>query len=126
MSDLLMTRMHELMIILYAASILFYFIDFLNHNRKVNKFAFWLLAFVWVLQTLFLLLYMKEAGRFPVLTVFEGLYFYFGFLRLVWVGNIVFWLVFFFCFLHEIWIRNTVFGVLCGRHLERPAGARPL
>ncbi len=76
MSDLLMTRMHELMIIIYAASILFYFIDFLNHNRKVNKFAFWLLAFVWVLQTLFLLLYMKETGRFPVLTVFEGLYFY--------------------------------------------------
>jgi HemX protein len=76
MSDLFMTRLHELTIVIYAASVLLYFIDFLNSNRKVNKIAFWLLAFVWVLQTLFLFLYMRETGRFPVLTLFEGLYFY--------------------------------------------------
>ncbi|OIU70749.1 cytochrome c biogenesis protein CcsA [Rossellomorea aquimaris] len=71
-----MTRLHELMIVLYAISILFYFIDFLNKNRKANLFAFWLLAIVWVLQTIFLFLYMIDTGRFPVLTIFEGLYFY--------------------------------------------------
>ena len=71
-----MTRLHELMIVLYAISILFYFIDFLNKNRKANLFAFWLLAVVWVLQTIFLFLYMMKTGRFPVLTIFEGLYFY--------------------------------------------------
>jgi HemX protein len=71
-----MTRLHELMIVLYAISILFYFIDFLNKNRKANTFAFWLLAIVWVLQTIFLFLYMMRTGRFPVLTIFEGLYFY--------------------------------------------------
>ncbi|MGR3765232.1 cytochrome c biogenesis protein [Rossellomorea sp. NS-SX7] len=71
-----MTRLHELMIVLYAVSILFYFIDFLNKNRKANLFAFWLLAIVWVLQTIFLFLYMINTGRFPVLTIFEGLYFY--------------------------------------------------
>jgi HemX protein len=71
-----MTRLHELMIVLYAISILFYFIDFLNKNRKANLFAFWLLAIVWVLQTIFLFLYMINTGRFPVLTIFEGLYFY--------------------------------------------------
>ncbi|MCP3741248.1 cytochrome C assembly family protein [Rossellomorea sp. BNER] len=71
-----MTRLHELMIVLYAISILFYFIDFLNKNRKANQFAFWLLAIVWVLQTIFLFLYMIRTGRFPVLTIFEGLYFY--------------------------------------------------
>ncbi|EDL64665.1 cytochrome c biogenesis protein [Bacillus sp. SG-1] len=71
-----MTRLHELMIVLYAISILFYFIDFLNKNRKANAFAFWLLAIVWVLQTIFLFLYMMRTGRFPVLTIFEGLYFY--------------------------------------------------
>jgi HemX protein len=71
-----MTRLHELMIVLYAISILFYFIDFLNKNRKANMFAFWLLAIVWVLQTIFLFLYMINTGRFPVLTIFEGLYFY--------------------------------------------------
>ncbi|RIW37722.1 cytochrome C assembly protein [Bacillus salacetis] len=71
-----MTRLHELMIVLYAISILFYFIDFLNKNRKANMFAFWLLAIVWALQTIFLFLYMMRTGRFPVLTIFEGLYFY--------------------------------------------------
>jgi HemX protein len=76
MSDLFMTRLHELTIVIYAVSVLLYFMDFLNSNRKVNKIAFWLLAFVWVLQTLFLFLHMRETGRFPVLTLFEGLYFY--------------------------------------------------
>jgi HemX protein len=76
MFELVMTRLHELMIVLYAISILFYFIDFLNKNRKANMFAFWLLAIVWVLQTIFLFLYMMRTGRFPVLTIFEGLYFY--------------------------------------------------
>ncbi|MDQ0216463.1 HemX protein [Oikeobacillus pervagus] len=71
-----MTRLHELMIVLYAASILFYFIDFLQQNRKANKIAFWLLAIVWILQTIFLFLYMFRTGRFPVLTIFEGFYFY--------------------------------------------------
>ncbi|WP_100331751.1 cytochrome C assembly family protein [Bacillus xiapuensis] len=71
-----MTRIHELMVILYAISIMLYFIDFLNQNRKANKVAFWLLSIVWVLQTIFLFLYMKQTGRFPVLTLFEGLYFY--------------------------------------------------
>jgi HemX protein len=56
--------------------VLLYFFDFLHHNRKANRFAFWLLAFVWVLQTVFLGIYMYKTGRFPVLTIFEGLYFY--------------------------------------------------
>ncbi|MGM0900262.1 inner membrane protein YpjD [Mesobacillus maritimus] len=76
MSELFMARLHELTILVYCASVLLYFIDFLNRNRKANQIAFWLLAFVWVLQTLFLFLYMRETGRFPVLTLFEGLYFY--------------------------------------------------
>lgn len=76
MFSIQMTRLHELTVVLYAFSVLLYFYDFLNHNRKANRIAFWLLAFVWVLQTLFLFLYMIKTGRFPVLTVFEGLYFY--------------------------------------------------
>lgn len=79
MIEIYMTRLHELTVILYAMSILLYFIDFLNSNRKANKTAFWLLAFVWALQTIFLIIYMLDTGRFPVLTIFEGLYFY------VWV-----------------------------------------
>lgn len=79
MIETYMTRLHELTVILYALSILLYFIDFLNSNRKANQTAFWLLAFVWVLQTVFLVVFMIDTGRFPVLTIFEGLYFY------VWV-----------------------------------------
>lgn len=69
-------RLHELTVVLYAFSVLLYFFDFIHHNRKANQIAFWLLAFVWVLQTTFLCLYMVNTGRFPVLTIFEGLYFY--------------------------------------------------
>ncbi|MDP4163568.1 MAG: cytochrome c biogenesis protein CcsA [Bacillota bacterium] len=71
-----MTRLHELTVIVYAFSVLLYFFDFIHHNRKANRVAFWLLAFVWILQTAFLFFYMMKTGRFPVLTIFEGLYFY--------------------------------------------------
>jgi len=76
MMDNVITRLHELTVILYAVSVLLYFIDFLHHNRRANRTAFWLLSFVWVLQSLFLYFYMVKVGRFPVLTIFEGLYFY--------------------------------------------------
>lgn len=79
MLDITMTRLHEVTVVLYALSVLLYFIDFLHNNRKANQFAFWLLGIVWLLQTIFLFLYVQETGRFPVLTIFEGLYFY------VWV-----------------------------------------
>jgi HemX protein len=76
MIEVYMTRLHEVTVIIYALSILLYFIDFLNSNRKANQTAFWLLAFVWVLQTIFLCIFMVDTGRFPVLTISEGLYFY--------------------------------------------------
>ena len=74
--ELIMTRLHEATVILYALSVLLYFIDFLYSNQKANKWAFWLLSIVWLLQTIFLCLYVLKTGRFPVLTIFEGLYFY--------------------------------------------------
>ncbi|NRD76027.1 cytochrome c biogenesis protein CcsA [Bacillus sp. BRMEA1] len=76
MSSLFFTRIHELTVVLYAFSVLLYFFDFLHQNRKANRVAFWLLAFVWIFQTAFLIFYMVKTGRFPVLTIFEGLYFY--------------------------------------------------
>src|SRR3954447_13789031 len=76
MFNTLLTRLHEFTVVLYAFSVLLYFFDFINHNRKANRIAFWLLAFVWGLQTVFLFYYMVKTGRFPVLTIFEGLYFY--------------------------------------------------
>jgi HemX protein len=63
-------------IILYLFSVFGYFIDFLQHNRKVNRIAFWLLSIVWVLQTSFFILRMIEFNRLPLMTPFEGLFFY--------------------------------------------------
>lgn len=71
-----LTRLQEITVVIYAVSVLMYFIDFLHHNRKANRFAFWLLSFVWILQSVTLYVYMIKANRFPVLTLFEGLYFY--------------------------------------------------
>ncbi|MCU7761859.1 cytochrome C assembly family protein [Priestia megaterium] len=76
MVDMELTRIYELIVILYAVSVLLYFIDFVQNNRKANSIAFWLLSIVWILQTAFLILRMFETGRFPILTVSEGLYFY--------------------------------------------------
>lgn len=76
MVDISLTRIYELIVILYAVSVLLYFIDFVQHNRKANKVAFWLLSIVWFLQTIFLFLRMWETSRVPILTISEGLYFY--------------------------------------------------
>ncbi|MFD1018935.1 cytochrome c biogenesis protein [Thalassobacillus hwangdonensis] len=67
---------YELIIILYALSVFGYFIDFIQHNRKVNKIAFWLLSLVWTLQTFFLLSQVFVKDNFPVMTVYDGLFFY--------------------------------------------------
>ncbi|OIJ10592.1 cytochrome C assembly protein [Anaerobacillus alkalilacustris] len=63
-------------VILYCLSVLGYFIDFLQNNQKVNRISFWLLSIVWVLQTIFFVLRMLEYNRLPLMTSFEGLFFY--------------------------------------------------
>ncbi|MCF6138122.1 cytochrome C assembly family protein [Pseudalkalibacillus berkeleyi] len=67
---------YDLTIILYALSVLGYFVDFLQNNRKANRIAFWLLSIVWVLQFAVLVFRVFETNRFPVLTPTEGLFFY--------------------------------------------------
>ncbi|MGE5702960.1 MAG: cytochrome c biogenesis protein [Clostridia bacterium] len=67
---------YDVTIFLYAASVLFYFHDFLQSNREVNRMAFGLLAIVWCLQTIFFVSQMTAKLYFPVLTLFETLFFY--------------------------------------------------
>jgi len=67
---------YDLTIFLYAASVLFYFNDFLQSNRKVNRLAFGLLAVVWALQSVFFFSQMSQKAYFPVITLFETLFFY--------------------------------------------------
>ncbi|GEK30861.1 protein HemX [Kurthia zopfii] len=76
MSDLAMTRLHEAIVVLYAIAIIFYFVDYLKKNAKAHRVAFWFISVVWILQTIFLVVYMIETQRFPLLSLFEGIYFY--------------------------------------------------
>ncbi|WP_100405019.1 cytochrome C assembly family protein [Bacillus solitudinis] len=71
-----MNWIYPVTIILYSLSVFGYFIDFLQHNRKVNIMAFWLLSIVWVLQTVFFVIRAFELNRLPLITPFEGLFFY--------------------------------------------------
>ena len=76
MTDLGMTRLHEIMVILQSVSLVFYFIDYLNKDRRAHRIAVWLLSIVSLLQTVFLVMYIVETERFPILSLFEGIYFY--------------------------------------------------
>lgn len=76
MTDLGMTRLHELMVILQSVSLVFYFIDYLNKDRRAHRIGVWLLSIVSFLQTVFLVMYIIDTKRFPILSLFEGIYFY--------------------------------------------------
>ncbi len=76
MADLAMTRLHEIMVILQSVSLVFYFIDYLSKDRRAQRLAVGLLTIVWILQTVFLIMYIIEMKRFPILSLFEGIYFY--------------------------------------------------
>lgn len=71
-----MEWLYEFTVVLYALSVLGYFIDFLQNNRKVNRWAFWLLSIVWVLQTIYFIEELIRRGEFPILTLARGLFFY--------------------------------------------------
>ncbi len=65
MADMVMARLHEVMVVLYAVSLVFYFIDYLNKDTIAHRSAFWILTVVYFLQTFFLVMYMIEWKRFP-------------------------------------------------------------
>ena len=76
MADLTMARLHEWMVVLYAVSLVLYFIDYLNKDKIAHRSAFWILSVVYMMQTLFLVMYIIETKRFPILSLFEGIYVY--------------------------------------------------
>lgn len=76
MTEMVMTRLYELMIILYGLCIVLYFTDYLYKNIKFRRVAFWFVSIVWVLQTLFIFLFIIETKRFPILSLYEGVFFY--------------------------------------------------
>ena len=76
MTQFIMVGLYELMVVLYAIGIVFYFIDFFYKRIKARRIGFWFIALVWIFQTAFFLLYIWETKRFPILSLVEGIYFY--------------------------------------------------
>lgn len=66
---------YELALIIYVISLLGYFIDFLQNNRKANRIAFWLLSIVWGLQIIYFFVTFFNLNRIPILTPYEGMLF---------------------------------------------------
>lgn len=71
-----MLRLYELMIVIYAISLVFYFVDYFIKRPHLRRIAFWLVSIVWALQSLYLVLYIIEMQRFPILSLYEGILFY--------------------------------------------------
>jgi HemX protein len=67
---------YEFILVIYACSVLFYFIDFLQNNRKANRLAFWLLSIVWVLQSLHFFAQVIGDQALPLFSRFDTLFFY--------------------------------------------------
>lgn len=76
LADLTTTRLYEVMIVLYAISQVFYFTDYFYKQVRARRIAFWLVSFVWVIQSTMILLTIVELKRFPILSLYEGILFY--------------------------------------------------
>lgn len=76
MNDLWILRLQEVIVILIAAALVFYVIDFLKKNARMNRIGTILLAVGWSVQTLLILYFVIGDGRFPILSLEEGFYFY--------------------------------------------------
>ena len=51
-----MSNLYQIMVILYAISIMFYFVDYFYKKEIIRRTAFWLVSIVWILQTAFIVL----------------------------------------------------------------------
>ncbi|MGN7388419.1 cytochrome c biogenesis protein CcsA [Sporosarcina sp. SAFN-015] len=76
MTEMTMARFHEVIVVLYAVSLVFYFIDYLNSNKIAHRSALWILSVVYVMQSGYLIARVIDTQRFPVLSLYEGIYFY--------------------------------------------------
>ncbi|TQE90136.1 cytochrome c biogenesis protein CcsA [Ureibacillus terrenus] len=72
----LMTDLYQIMVVLYAISIMFYFVDYFYKKVIIRRTAFWLISIVWIMQTAFIVMNVLETRRFPILSLSEGIYFY--------------------------------------------------
>ena len=76
MTEILTAQLYELMVVVYAVAIVLYFIDYIYKNVQARRVAFWLVSIVWFVQTVYFIIFLFDVQRFPVLSLFEGIYFY--------------------------------------------------
>jgi|SRR5699024_2951293 len=67
---------YETMLLAFTISIIGYFIGFIKNNPRVNKVSFYLLSFVWLIQTAILLRQLIAEKSFPIINLNDGLFFY--------------------------------------------------
>lgn len=67
---------YELMLLIFIISIIGYFIDFIESNPKVNKVSFYLLSFVWGMQSSIFLSRLIREKTIPIHNIPDGLFFY--------------------------------------------------
>lgn len=63
------------MVYVYTLSLLCHFSGFVENKRKVIQLGTGLLVFVWILKTLLFIWRLVERGGFPVISMFETLFF---------------------------------------------------
>ncbi|UVI28134.1 cytochrome C assembly family protein [Paenibacillus spongiae] len=68
--------LYDAMLIIYALSLLFYFSDFVDRNRRAKQMGTGLLIFVWVLQTGFLFHRIWSHLDMTTFSLFENLLFF--------------------------------------------------
>ncbi|NDI36704.1 cytochrome c biogenesis protein CcsA [Chengkuizengella sediminis] len=70
------TFVYDIIIYLYTLSLLFSFSDTIHKNRRAKWIGTGLLIIVWILQSNFFILRMIDNSYFPILTMFETLFFF--------------------------------------------------
>ncbi|MFS1513933.1 cytochrome c biogenesis protein CcsA [Chengkuizengella sp. SCS-71B] len=70
------TFIYDIIIYLYTLSLLFSFSDTIHKNWRAKWIGTGLLIIVWILQSNFFILRMIDNSYFPILTMFETLFFF--------------------------------------------------
>lgn len=90
---------YDIRVILYAACVCGFFIDFLQNNRKAHQLAFWLLSIVWVLQLSTVVVKVSHTQELLIVTPSDGVFF----VAWVIVSASLFYIPFLWIFCQSCW-----------------------
>lgn len=74
MTEMTMARLDEWMIILYAMSLVFYFMDYAKRNTVIHRIALFLFTVVFIMQTTTIVYVVWETGQWPIYSLLDGVY----------------------------------------------------